>query len=161
MTEENKSKLNAAIVQVTPFQQNCALLWDDETKRGAVIDPGGDIDRIKDAIAEVGMTPEKIVLTHGHIDHAGGATELQSVLGVDIVGPHRADQFLLEGLEAQGREYGFPARNVTPTSWLEEGETVDIGGFGRIRQQRAQVHRDGRCTVQRLDRTHGLSVWQP
>ena len=127
MTEDKKPKLNAAIVQVTPFQQNCALLWDDETKKGAVFDPGGDIDRIKDAIAQVGMTPEKIVLTHGHIDHAGGAAELQASLGIDIVGPHRDDQFLLDGLEAQGREYGFAARNVTPTRWLAEGETVDIG----------------------------------
>ncbi len=128
MTEDKKPKLNAAIVQVTPFQQNCALLWDDETKKGAVIDPGGDIDRIKDAIAQVGMTPEKIYLTHGHIDHAGGAEELQAALGVDIVGPHRDDQFLLDGLEAQGREYGFPARNVAPTSWLSEGDKFDIAG---------------------------------
>lgn len=128
MTEDKKPKLNAAIVQVTPFQQNCALLWDDETKRGAVFDPGGDVERIKDAIAQVGMTPEKIVLTHGHIDHAGGAAELQALLGVDIVGPHRDDQFLLDGLEAQGREYGFAARNVAPTCWLAEGETVDVGG---------------------------------
>src|SRR3990170_5669634 len=120
--------LRAAIVPVTPFEQNCTLLWDAKSKAGAVVDPGGDLDRIQRAIAEVGMTPEKILLTHGHIDHAGGASELRSALGVTIEGPHAADRFLLDNLEAQGRAYGVAARNVTPDRWLEDGDTVMVAG---------------------------------
>src|SRR5690606_175732 len=99
------SGFKAAIVSVTPFQQNCTLVWDGATKVGAVVDPGGDIERVRAAIAQVGMTVEKIILTHGHIDHAGGAADLRDALDVAIEGPHEADEFLLEGLEAQGRAY--------------------------------------------------------
>lgn len=125
---DSKSALKAAIVQVTPFQQNCSLIWDDATRIGAIVDPGGDLDRIEAAIAEVGLKPEKILLTHGHIDHAGGADELRERLGVPIEGPHRADEFLMQGLETQGREYGFAARNVSPDRWLSEGDRVTAGG---------------------------------
>lgn len=125
---DSKSALKAAIVQVTPFQQNCSLIWDEATRVGAVVDPGGDLDRIEAAIAEVGLKPEKILLTHGHIDHAGGADELRERLGVPIEGPHRADEFLMQGLETQGREYGFAARNVAPDLWLSEGDRVTVGG---------------------------------
>jgi|SRR5690606_5715442 len=124
----SSSALKAAIVPVTPFQQNCTLIWDETTKAGAVVDPGGDLERVRRAIAEVGMTVEKILLTHGHIDHAGGAAELREVLGVPIEGPHEADRFLLEGLEEQGRAYGIPARAVTPDRWLNEGDTVEVAG---------------------------------
>jgi hydroxyacylglutathione hydrolase len=120
--------LRAAIVPVTPFQQNCTLLWDPETRDGAVVDPGGDIPRIRAAIAEVGVRVEKILITHGHIDHAGGAAELRDSLGVPIEGPHRADAFLLEGLEAQGLSYGIEARAVTPDRWLAEGDQVTVAG---------------------------------
>jgi glyoxylase-like metal-dependent hydrolase (beta-lactamase superfamily II) len=123
-----KSALKAAIVQVTPFQQNCSLLWDEASMIGAIVDPGGDVDRIEAAIRQVGMRPERIVLTHGHIDHAGGATELARRLGVGIEGPHRADKFLLDGLAAQGRQYGFAADDVTPDRWLDEGDKVTIAG---------------------------------
>ncbi len=121
--------LKAAIVPVTPFQQNCTLLFDEETKSGVVIDPGGDLDRIQDAIKQVGMTVEGILLTHGHIDHAAGADELREKLGVKITGPHIADKFLLDGLEAQARQFQFPGvRNVTPDRWLTEGETIAVAG---------------------------------
>lgn len=120
--------LRAAIIPVTPFQQNCTLLWDDATKVGAVVDPGGDLDQIKAAIEEVGIKVEKIVLTHGHIDHAGGAAELKEALGVPIEGPHGADRFLLDNLAKQGASYGIPARPVTPDRWLDEGETVTVAG---------------------------------
>lgn len=127
--EAPKSALKAAIVQVTPFEQNCSLIWDEATKVGAVVDPGGDLDRIEDAIAQSGIRIEKILLTHGHIDHAGGADELRAKLGVKIEGPHRADKVLLDGLEQQGRMYNIGGvRNVTPDRWLEEGETVDVAG---------------------------------
>jgi hydroxyacylglutathione hydrolase len=120
--------LKAAIVQVTPFQQNCTLLWDEETKSGAVVDPGGDLDVISGAIEQVGIKVEKIILTHGHIDHAGGADELREALGVSIEGPHQADRFLLDNLAKQGAAYGIPARPVTPDRWLEEGDTVTVAG---------------------------------
>lgn len=124
------SGLKAAIVPVTPFEQNCTLIWDEATKAGAVIDPGGDIDRVKAAIAEVGMRVETILLTHGHIDHAGGADELRAALGVEVVGPHAGDRFLLDNLEKQARTYGFEARNVRPDKWLDEGDKVTVGGHG-------------------------------
>lgn len=118
----------AAIIPVTPFQQNCALVWDDETKEGVVVDPGGDADRIQAAIRQTGVTVQRILLTHGHLDHAGAAAELAQALGVPIEGPHRADEFLLAGLPEQGARYGMECQAVTPDRWLEEGETVAIAG---------------------------------
>ena len=128
--------LRAAVVPVTPFQQNCAILFDETSKRGAVVDPGGDVGRILEAVDKLGVTPEQILLTHGHIDHAGGAMDLKEALRarpgageVPIVGPDERDRFLLEGLEEQGRAYGLDgARNVTPDRWLAEGEEVEVGG---------------------------------
>ena len=119
--------VRAAIIPVTPFQQNCTLLWCEKTKKAAVVDPGGDLDRIREAIAQSGVSVEKIILTHGHIDHAGGAADLREDLGVQIEGPHQADDFLLQRLAEQGQAYGFPARAVTPDRWLNEGETVTVG----------------------------------
>ena len=122
--------LKAAIVPVTPFMQNCTLLWDDQSMSGAVVDPGGDVARIEAGIKKAGMSVERIILTHGHIDHAGGALELKEKLGgVPIEGPHQADGFLLENLEQQGAQFGIGGvRNVTPDRWLDEGDTVSIAG---------------------------------
>lgn len=126
--------LKGAIIPVTAFQQNCALLWDEGSKRGAVIDPGGDVDRILSAVAELGVTVERILLTHGHMDHAGGAAELREKLGAGgaappVEGPDIRDKFLLDGLEAQAAQYGLPgARDVVPDRWLVEGDVVQIGG---------------------------------
>jgi hydroxyacylglutathione hydrolase len=120
--------LRAIIVPVTPFEQNCTLLWSEATKRAAVVDPGGDLDRIAEAIAEAGVAVEKILLTHGHIDHAGGAAELRDRLGVPVEGPHRADLFLLERLVDTAASYGIAgAQNLVPDRWLEEGEAVTVG----------------------------------
>ena len=120
-------KIQAAIVPVTPLQQNCSLVWNDETKKGFVVDPGGDVARIRQAIEKVAMTVEGVVLTHGHIDHASGATELAEALGVTITGPHTADAFLLESLEEQAPAYGIAgARNVTPDRWLDDGDRVSF-----------------------------------
>src|SRR5689334_11754537 len=123
--------LKAAIVPVTPFQQNCTFLWDEHSKRGVVVDPGGDLDRIQAGLEQVGLLVEKIILTHGHIDHAGGAAALKEKLGgIPIEGPHRADQFLLDGLAAQARSYGLTdGRNVTPDRWLSEGDSVSAAGL--------------------------------
>ncbi len=129
MTQTAKiSTLTAAIVPVTPFQQNCALLWDAKTMDGVIVDPGGDLPRIRDAIAQTGIKPVKILLTHGHIDHAGGAQPLADELGIEIEGPHVADAFLLEGLAAQGRAYGFEAFDCKPNRFVSEGETIDVAG---------------------------------
>ncbi|MEA1833743.1 MBL fold metallo-hydrolase [Methylobacterium durans] len=119
----------AGIIPVTPFQQNCTLIWDEATKVGAVVDPGGDLDRIEAAIREQGLRIEKILLTHGHIDHAGGAAELRERLGnVPIEGPHEADRFLLDSLPETGAGYGIQgARAVTPDRWLDEGDAVAVG----------------------------------
>ena len=122
-----RAGMKVAIVPVTPFEQNCTLIWDDVSLAGAVVDPGGDLDRIMAAIEQVGMMPDKIVLTHGHVDHAAGADELRERLKVPIYGPHRADKVLLDNLEAQGRSYGMAARNVVPDHWLDEGDTVMVG----------------------------------
>ncbi len=124
------STLQAMIVPVTPFQQNCAILWEEETKRGAVSDPGGDVDVILKEIEKSGVKIEKILLTHGHIDHAGGAAELGERLGVKIEGPHTEDLFLLEDLPRSGAQYGMTGvRSVTPDRWLKEGDTVTVGGL--------------------------------
>jgi hydroxyacylglutathione hydrolase len=128
-TAKPDSLLKAAIVRVTPFEQNCTLIWDEASKVGAVVDPGGDLDRIEQAIKQAGISIEKILLTHGHIDHAGGAEELRDKLGVKIEGPHKNDIILLEGLEKQGKLYGVDGvRNVTPDRWLEEGDRVTVAG---------------------------------
>lgn len=113
---------------VTPFQQNCSIVYEDATRAAAVIDPGGDLARIREAIAQNGVIVEKIVLTHGHIDHAGGAAELKEELGVPVEGPHEADRFLLDSLPETGRMYGIGGvRAVTPDRWLAEGDTVSVG----------------------------------
>ena len=117
----------ALIVPVTPFQQNCTLLWSETGRRTAVIDPGGDLAEIERAIDRAGLTVEKIWLTHGHVDHASGAAELKDRLRIPIEGPHRADLFLLERLADSGRAFGIAgARNVTPDRWLEEGDQVGV-----------------------------------
>jgi len=121
-------QLRGGIVPVTGFQQNCTILWDDDSKQGVVTDPGGDVDRILSAIEQAGVSVGQIWLTHGHLDHAGGAAELAEKLGgVPIEGPDRRDEFLLQKLEEQGRAYGFSMRNVAPTRWLAEGDHVAFG----------------------------------
>jgi hydroxyacylglutathione hydrolase len=117
------------VVPVTPFQQNCSLAWSQASKHGVVVDPGGDLPVIRAAIAAAGITIDRIVLTHGHIDHAGEAAALAEELGVPVEGPHRADKPLLDNLAQQGKAYGLDnARGVTPDRWLDEGDQVEIGG---------------------------------
>jgi glyoxylase-like metal-dependent hydrolase (beta-lactamase superfamily II) len=123
-------QLNAIIVPVTPFQQNCTILFDADDKSGVVVDPGGDIDRILAALEENAITAGEIWITHGHIDHAGGAMDLKDALGVAIIGPHEADLPLLSNLEVQALRFGLTGkvRNCTPDRFLAEGETVSFGG---------------------------------
>lgn len=117
------------VVPVTPFQQNCSIIWSEATKHGVVVDPGGDVATIREAIARAGITVDYILLTHGHIDHAGGAAELAEALGVEVVGPHEADQPLMDRLEAQAKQWGLDGtRAVTPSRYLKEGDTIEIAG---------------------------------
>ena len=120
--------LQLKVVPVTPFQQNCSVIWCDVTRRAAVVDAGGDIARIRAVLAEHELTLEKLLLTHGHIDHAGGARELADVAAVRIEGPQRAESFWLDQLPSQGTMFGFPrSEALTPDRWLEEGDTVSVG----------------------------------
>ena len=119
--------LKAAIIPVTPLQQNCTLLWCTKTMRGAFVDPGGDLPRLKAAATQQGVTIEKILLTHGHIDHCGGAGILAQELGVEIEGPEEADRFWIARLEDDGRSYGIPAKTFEPERWLKDGDQVTVG----------------------------------
>ena len=127
MSQVQAPQVKVAIVPVTPFQQNCTILICETTKKGAVVDPGGDVQLIRRAIAQTGAQIEKIFLTHGHADHAGGAAELREILGVPIEGPHIGDKFLLDSLEAASVRFGFACRNVAPDRWLDEGDHVTFG----------------------------------
>jgi hydroxyacylglutathione hydrolase len=120
--------LKVSVVPVTPFQQNCSIVVCSATNQAAIVDPGGDADTIRSAIEQLKVTPEKIWLTHGHIDHAGGAAELAEALSLPIEGPDERDAFLMANLEAQAERFGMTGvRNVTPTRWLVEGETISVG----------------------------------
>ena len=123
-------QLKAGIIPVTPFQQNCTILFDDETMEGVVVDPGGDVESILSAISNNGLKIGAIWLTHGHIDHAGGAMDLKDQLGIDIVGPHEGDREMLLNLETQAAMFGLQGavRNVTPDRFLAEGEKVSFAG---------------------------------
>lgn len=115
-------------VPVTPFQQNCTLLWCDDSLRAAVVDPGGDIDKILAAVEERGLKLEKILLTHGHLDHVGGTAPIARQLGIPVEGPHKADQFWIEQISVQAQMFGFPpVETFTPDRWLTDGETVTVG----------------------------------
>lgn len=122
--------LQAAIIPVTPFQQNCSLLWCTQTMKAAVVDPGGDLDTIDAAIAEQGVTLEKILITHGHIDHAGSAGAFATRHGVPIEGPHKDDTFWIDQAAESGAAYGLPdAAPFTPDRWLVDGDTVTVGNL--------------------------------
>lgn len=117
-----------AIVPVTPFQQNATVLWCEETRRAAVVDPGGDLPLIQRVLEREGLVLEKILVTHGHIDHAGGVAELAAQTGVPIEGPQREDQFWIDGMPQQSKMFGFPdVRSFTPDRWLEGGDRVRFG----------------------------------
>jgi hydroxyacylglutathione hydrolase len=120
--------IRAMIVPVTPLQQNCTIVWCVKTLKAAVIDPGGDVDRLLAAIHQQGLTPDKIWITHGHMDHAGGTSALKAATGALIEGPHRDDQFLIDQIPQSGARFGMPdARAFTPDRWLADGDQVDLG----------------------------------
>jgi len=120
--------LNATIIPVTPFAQNCSIVWCERTKAGAVVDPGGDLEQILAAVRESGVRLEKILLTHAHIDHAGGTAELARSLKLPIEGPHPGDQFWIDQMPEQARMFGLPrCDKFTPDRWLDEGDRVQVG----------------------------------
>ncbi|HEY0624175.1 MBL fold metallo-hydrolase [Sphingomonas sp.] len=121
--------LRAAIVPVTPLQQNSTLIWCTQTMRGAFTDPGGDLDRLKAAAQQHGVTIEKLLITHGHIDHCGQAGMLAKELGVPIEGPHEADRFWISRLDDDGRKYGIDGKPFEPDRWLVDGDTVTVGNL--------------------------------
>jgi hydroxyacylglutathione hydrolase len=122
------SPIRAAIIPVTPFRQNTSLVWCEATKKAAFVDPGGEIPRLMEAVKQAGVTVEKVLLTHGHLDHAGAAAEISETLGVPIEGPHRDEDWLLAKLEESAARYGMKdARTCTPTRWLDDGDTVTVG----------------------------------
>jgi glyoxylase-like metal-dependent hydrolase (beta-lactamase superfamily II) len=126
--DHTAAKAGAMIVPVSPFQQNCTLLWCTATKRAVVIDPGGDVPRILAAIKQADVTVERIWITHGHIDHVGGAAELRDELKVPIEGPHVADKYLLDHVVESGASFSMTGvRNFAPDRWLDEGDTVTVG----------------------------------
>lgn len=116
------------IVPVTPFAQNCTVLWCEETRRAAVVDPGGDVERIAAALERHGLTLERILLTHGHLDHVGGTVEMRERYGVPVEGPQEEDRFWLDGLPRQAQMFGFPHTDAfLPDRWLNDGDTVTVG----------------------------------
>lgn len=120
--------LNYETIPVTAFLQNCSLVWCDETRQAAVIDPGGDLDVLLAEVKRLGLTLRQIWLTHAHIDHVGGTAELAAKLRLPIIGPHPADQFWIDGLPEQSKMFGFPhSEAFTPTRWLADGDTVTVG----------------------------------
>ncbi len=120
--------LKYQVVPVTSFAQNCSIVWCDETMEGIVVDPGGDIQQLAAIIEELGVKVVNLVLTHGHLDHVGGTVSLSEMLKVEIVGPHKADNFWLQGLENQSQMFGFPlCKAFEPNTWLEEGDKVTFG----------------------------------
>ncbi len=123
--------MKAIVIPVTPFEQNCSLLCCDETAQAAVVDPGGDLERVLEAADKTGVRIEKLLLTHAHIDHAGAVAELSEQLNVPIEGPHPDDKFWIDALPIQSQQFGFPlARVFEPDRWLEQGDTVT---FGRVK----------------------------
>jgi glyoxylase-like metal-dependent hydrolase (beta-lactamase superfamily II) len=125
---QSKAKAGAIIVPVTLFEQNCTLIWCEATRKAAVIDPGGDVDKIQAAIEQSNVTVEKIWLTHGHIDHVGGAADLRDALGVEIIGPHIADSSCSTTSSTSGARFGMTGvRDFAPDRWLDEGDRVSVG----------------------------------
>jgi hydroxyacylglutathione hydrolase len=120
--------INAMIAPVTPLQQNCTIVWCTKTLKAAIIDPGGETPRLLGAIADRGLTLDKIWITHGHLDHAGAAQAIKDITGVLIEGPHKADQFWIDDIPESGRKYGIPdAKSFQPDRWLEDGDVVTLG----------------------------------
>jgi len=127
MTEPTEPPMRVAILPVTAFQQNCSLIWCTKTMKGALVDPGGDLDRLKEALEKVGVTLEKVLVTHGHLDHCGMAGELAKEFGVPIEGPEEEDRFWIVQLDNDSSQWGMEAHSFEPDRWLKNGDKVTVG----------------------------------
>ncbi len=132
MTEQSDTSpaeppMRVAIIPVTPLQQNCSLVWCTKTMKAALVDPGGDLDRLKLGLEKAGVTLEKVLVTHGHLDHCGLAGELAKEMGVPLEGPHEEDRFWIAQLDDDGARWGMEAHSFEPDRWLVEGDTVTVG----------------------------------
>jgi glyoxylase-like metal-dependent hydrolase (beta-lactamase superfamily II) len=122
--------LQIAVVPVTEYQQNCSIVYDDQTKNAVVVDPGGEVEKIAAAVEELGVKVEAVWLTHGHLDHAGGAEAAKAQFGVQIIGPHQDDKMLLDNIEMISAGYGLSGMfNASPDQWLEEGDSLSVGEY--------------------------------
>jgi glyoxylase-like metal-dependent hydrolase (beta-lactamase superfamily II) len=121
--------LKYKIIPVTPFAQNCSVVWCTETNLAAVVDPGGDLNQIKACIEELGVELDKILITHAHLDHAGGTAELARSTGIPIIGPQKADQFWIDLIPSQCRQFGFEGEAFVPDKWLSHGDAVKLGNL--------------------------------
>ena len=121
--------LRYQIIPVTPFQQNCTVFWNEETKKGGIVDPGGDLSLLDKFIDEQGIEIEKILVTHGHLDHAGAVADMAQARNIPVIGPHKDDKFWIDGMPDAAAQYGFPeAKAFEPDQWLEHGDSVDVAG---------------------------------
>ncbi len=125
-----KAKLDLRILPVTPLSQNCSLMWDTQSMEGVLVDPGGEAERLLSDAKGLGVTVTQIWLTHGHLDHAGGAEDIRDALGIEIIGPHKDDDFWLESIESSWAKYGHPGmgRDCKPDRWLKDGDTLSLAG---------------------------------
>lgn len=121
--------MKVVVIPVTAYQQNCSLVWCSETQKGALIDPGGDLPQLIKAVKQKQVIIEKILLTHAHIDHAGGAAEAAEIFNVPIIGPHKDERTLIDMMELQSQMSGIPARAFTPTQWLDDGDSLTVGNI--------------------------------
>ncbi|WP_299775511.1 MBL fold metallo-hydrolase [uncultured Pseudoteredinibacter sp.] len=116
------------VIPVTPYQQNCSLLWCEKTMEAVIVDPGGDLDRIKQAVQQLGVKLVKIINTHAHLDHVGGVAALAEDLSLPIEGPHLEDDFWIQSLPNQAQMMGFPEANTfVPNRWLQQGDEIQFG----------------------------------
>ncbi len=117
------------IIPVTQFQQNCTVFWNEETKKGGIVDPGGDLALLDKFIEEQGIEIEKILVTHGHLDHAGAVKDMAEARNIPIIGPHIDDKFWIDGMSEAAAQFGFPeTRGFEPDQWLEHGDKVEAAG---------------------------------
>lgn len=130
LLQRERRVLQISIVPVTEYQQNCSIVYDDQLRVAVVVDPGGEVEKITAAVAELGVTVEAIWLTHGHLDHAGGAEAAKKQFGVEIIGSHIADKMLLDNIEMTAAGYGLTGMyNASPDRWLEDGDLLQIGEY--------------------------------
>lgn len=147
--------LKAQIVPVTSFAQNCSIIWCDETMEGALVDPGGDPEKLLAQVDKLGIKLTKLLLTHGHLDHAGGAADIKAKLGLPIIGPHKEDKFWLDQIEDHAAQYGMTGlKCCVPDEWLNDGDSVDVGNV-TLEVYHTPGHTPGHVIL--FDRTHRVA----